>query len=82
MRFSSKNPPKKFYSNLSYLLHTEECPVEHSSHDIVCAGIAGMSLRVKEIIEERENANNSLSPFVFASQMKMQAFSLEIWCNI
>ena len=32
--------------------------------------------------KEGQNANTHLSPFVFASQMKMQAFSLEDWCDI
>ncbi len=32
--------------------------------------------------EERINANTHLSPFVFASQMKIQVFSLGAWCKI
>jgi peptidoglycan/xylan/chitin deacetylase (PgdA/CDA1 family) len=32
-------------------------------------------------LRERENANTSLSPFVFASQMNMQSCSLETWNN-
>lgn len=28
-----------------------------------------------------QNANTYFPPFVFASQMKMQAFSLEAWCK-
>ena len=31
---------------------------------------------------KEKKANIYLSPFVFAPQMKMQAFSLEAWCKI
>ena len=41
-----------------------------------------MGGRVKEKRGKDKNANTDLSPFVFAPQMKMQAFSLEAWCKI
>ena len=36
---------------------------------------------MKEKKKEGQNANTHLSPFVFASQMKMQVFLLEVWCK-
>jgi len=37
---------------------------------------------VKEKKRKGYYANTYLSPFVFAPQMKMQAFSLEAWCKL
>jgi len=37
---------------------------------------------VKEKKRKGQNANTHLSPFVFAPQMEMLAFSLEAWCKL
>lgn len=37
--------------------------------------------RMKEKKKKGQNANTYFPPFVFASQMKMQAFSFEAWCK-
>lgn len=52
------------------------------SSPIVCTAVGGMEARVKEKQGKDKNTNTDLLPFVFAPQMKMQAFSLEAWCKI
>ena len=37
---------------------------------------------MKEKKRKGKYANTHLSPFVFALQMKMHAFSLEAWCKL
>ena len=47
-----------------------------------CADARERSKGERKKEERIKNANTDLSPFVFAPQMKMQAFSLEAWCKL